>query len=1550
MTDLSGSTIKGYELIARLGEGAYGMVYRATQPQVKREVAVKIILPQYANQADFIRRFETEAQLVAQLEHPYIVPLYDYWREPDGAYLVMRLMKGGSLEDSLQKNGPWAPADAARLVDQVAAALEAAHQQGVVHRDLKPANILLDEAGNAYLSDFGIAKEMGAEAGVTQTGAILGTPAYITPEQVQSQPVTPQTDIYALGVVLYELLSGQHPFPDTPTGDMVVKHLSEPLPLVRERRPELRAEVDEVIQRATAKGPEARFPDALTLAVELRRALQLEVPLSEVLEGEIYNPYKGLRAFQEADADDFFGREVLTGQLLARLADVTDAGRFLAVVGPSGSGKSSAVKAGLLPALRKGALPGSDKWFVVEMMPGAHPLEELDINLSRISANPNVNVAEQLGRDERGLLRAARMVLPASEGELLLVVDQFEETFTLVEDIAEAKHFMDLIYAAVTDPHSQVRVIITLRADFYDRPLMYPDFSRLVQERTEVVIPLTAEELERAVRAPAERMGAVLESGLVPTIISDVVDQPGELPLLQYALTELFEHREGRLLTREAYQSIGGVLGALGRRADEVYDGLEQRAKDAARQLFLRLVTLGEGIEDTRRRVLRIELEGLLRDRGEGVGDSDQYSIIRNQYSVMGEVIDAFGEARLLSFDRDLVTRGPTVEVAHEALLREWRRLRQWLDESRADIRTQRVLGNAAAEWFEADQDVSFLLRGSRLDQFDAWVKGTDLALTMDEQAYLDASLEERRAREVTEAERQASKAAMERRSRNFLRALVGVLAVAAIVAVILSAFAFSQRGEAQNNAATAQAEALARATQQVIAEAEADARATQQAIAEEEANARATQQAIAEAEANARATQQALAEGQARLASSRELALAAVNNLTVDPERSILLALQALSVTHTVEAENALHDAVVASRVRFVFPGVSVTFSPDGDRLATGREDGSVIVWDTATWQETLTLSGHTSAITDLAFSPDGLRLAAGSEDGQVSVWDLEASAAGSTNNQALTLSGHTDYLNSIVFSSDGSRLATASVDDRAIIWDALTGELLQTLEVSSGGFSFSNGAAFSPDGRYLLTGDWDGVLKVWDAGTGEMLFMESGFVTPFSLSPDGTRLASADFGPDAFMWDVSALFSPQFLFTLSGHKLNVIDLDFNADGTRLATGSLDSTAKLWDVSGEKGVELFTLAGHTQSVGKVSFSPNGTYLATASADGTVRVWDVSPAGSRELLTLSEHADWLRTVDYSPDGTRLATSSYDGTAKVWDVDSGEVLFTLSNHSGPVKDVAFSPDGTLLATVGEDKTARIWDANTGQETLTLTGHGEGIIGGFHPGIAEVNFSPDGKLLATAGADGTAKLWDVATGEELLSLQGHPDGYGVTNVVFSPDGSLLATTSDTPDAVVKVWDLAAGEETFTRNLPNRGWGLAFSPDGTQLVTAGSGGFIIVWEVATGQEAFSLSGHTSTVASVAFSPDGTLLGTSGSDGIKIWEFSSGQELLNLPGHTGAVNGLAFSPDGTRLATASRDGTSRLYLLEIDGLVSLARSRVTRALTKEECQQYLHVEECPN
>ncbi len=367
--DLSGRAVRGYQLSDRIGEGGFGAVYRAVQPAVEREVAVKIILPRYANDPGFIRRFEAEAQLVARLEHPFIVPLYDYWREPNAAFLIMRLMRGGSLKDLLQ-DGPLGPRRVLGVIEQISQALHAAHRFGVVHRDLKPANILLDEDENAYLADFGIAKNLGDPemADHTQAGALLGSFAYLSPEQIRSEPVLPQADIYSLGVLLFQLLAGRLPFEGPTPIDYITKHLHEPQPPLPDRNPSLPPAIENVIQRATAKEVAERHADVMALLAEIREALRGSGPALDTAEAQtpavdveaIENPFKGLRAFGEADADDFFGRDTLVQELLGKIGEEHDLSRFLAVVGPSGSGKSSAVKAGLIPALRRGGLQGSE--------------------------------------------------------------------------------------------------------------------------------------------------------------------------------------------------------------------------------------------------------------------------------------------------------------------------------------------------------------------------------------------------------------------------------------------------------------------------------------------------------------------------------------------------------------------------------------------------------------------------------------------------------------------------------------------------------------------------------------------------------------------------------------------------------------------------------------------------------------------------------------------------------------------------------------------------------------------------------------------------------------------------------------------------------------------------------------------------------------------------------------------------------------------------------------------------------------------------------------
>ena len=680
-------------------------------------------------------------------------------------------------------------------------------------------------------------------------------------------------------------------------GPVHLKGLAEPVQVIR-----LRAEANDAADD-----------------MAFRRALGARaVGLAPAVPGAIVaNPYKGLRAFEEGDAVDFFGREELVEELVKRVKQT----RFLAVVGPSGSGKSSVVRAGLIPALRRGAIAGSEGWHIADMFPGAHPLDGLESALLRAAPDPPATLMEQLESDEHGLHRAVLRLLPSDQSELVLVIDQFEEVFTLVEDEAVRTHFLGSLEAAATEPHSRLRVVVTLRADFYDRPLLYRGFADLFKSRVEAVVPLSAEELERAISGPAKRVDVSLEPGLVAAMLADVAEEPGALPLMEYALTELFERRDGRTLFLEAYRQIGGVSGALGRKAEELYAELDDDGKEAARQLFLRLVALGEGTEDTRRRVPRAEVASL---------DVDQQA--------MATVLDTFGASRQLSFDRDARTGEPTIELAHEAILSAWPRLHRWIDAAREDLRTERRVAAAAREWTESERDASFLLSGSRLDQAEVWRASSGIAVTPEEREYLDASLAERDRLTAEEEARSAHERDLERRSVQRLRAVVAILAVAAVIAGALTVFALGQSSRA----------------------------------ASEERN-----------------------------ATARELAAASVANLEVDPERSILLALEAIETTREPdgivlpEAEEALHRAMVASRVVLTEQdlGGTLDWSPNGYFVTEGPENtGTIDLRDATTGDSVRSWIGHeNSDVNDVKFSPDGSMLATAGDDGFLKVWDPE-------------------------------------------------------------------------------------------------------------------------------------------------------------------------------------------------------------------------------------------------------------------------------------------------------------------------------------------------------------------------------------------------------------------------------------------------------------------------------------------------------------------------------------------------------------------------------
>ncbi|MEM6528212.1 MAG: protein kinase, partial [Chloroflexota bacterium] len=1059
MDNLLGTELKGYELLELIGAGGFGAVYRANQPVVGREVAVKVILPEYASTPMFIRRFETEAQLVARLEHPYIVPLYDYWRDPRGAYLVMRYLKGGSLSRMVRHGGPLSMEQAGIMLNQIASALAVAHSDGVVHRDLKPDNILLDETGNYFLSDFGIAKDLGSEGiNLTQTGAIIGSPAYLSPEQITGEDITPLYDVYSLGILLHYTLTGEHPFPGkTPTA-MLIHQMQDPMPPLQMHREDIPDALEEVLQRTTAKDPGQRYTSVMELALAFNRALKREVGSTSQVDqllstdagiiitgltpADAKNPYKGLKAFEEADADEFYGRETLTERLIQRITpqDNDRGDNLLVIVGPSGSGKSSVVKAGIVPRLREGAFPGndvmssSDDWFYVELVPGNHPMEEMEAALLRVAVNPPESLLEQLESDERGLVRAIKRVLPDDDSQLVLFIDQFEEVFTLTETEEERRHFLSSLMRAIQEPRNRLRVIITLRADFYDRPLSYFEFGELVREHTEVVLPLSAQELESAIVRPAQRVGVSLEPGLTSAIVADVREQPGALPLLQYALTQLFDRREGGRLTLQAYADIGGAMGALAKRAEEIYEGFDLESRDATQQMFLRLVTLGEGQEDTRRRINQSELNSL------------------GHPEAMDAVIDVYGRQRLLTFDNDPHTREPTLEVAHEALIREWRRLRDWLDTAREDLRTQRRLNQATMEWLHSGQDHSFLATGSRLDQFEGLQTANRVAMNEEESIYLEQSISRREEIRQREEARIAREEALEEKSRRQLQMTLTVVSIAAVIALalaILSGFLFQQ---SQSNLTLAR-----------------DSEAN-------EAAARAT------AEFNANLAQANADEAEARASEAQAVALAA-NALNVldnfRPALSLRLALEAVALEPDLQPvqQAAAQAAYAPGALAQINPllDVSMTgisFSGDGSELAASLVNGQVLVIDATDHTVRLEIpaaEGAEGAILAVDYSPTRPVIASAGVDGVVRLWDAE-------NGKIIhRMEGHTAAINEIAFSPDGRLLLTGADDTRLNLWDVETGDLLQTIGGEAGHPGRIFTVDFSADGRRVISGATD-------------------------------------------------------------------------------------------------------------------------------------------------------------------------------------------------------------------------------------------------------------------------------------------------------------------------------------------------------------------------------------------------------------------------------------------------------------------------------------------
>lgn len=1234
-----------------------------------------------------------------------------------------------------------------------------------------------------------------------------------------------------------------------------------------------------------------RLPDLATLTARFLPVLDLEnepevsarlLELAAAMRREDapasgLSPYKGLHYFDESDAELFFGRDALSARLITRITNRTDTvQRFLAVVGASGSGKSSVVRAGLIPALRW--QPLTSGWPIFVMTPTARPLGNLAAAIcgESLSTLPARKLADELAQQPDRLGRALQDAADTvAAAHTLLVVDQFEELFTLCRSEAEQAAFVDNLTAACQDGGTAV-ILPILRADFYAHCARFDGFRQLLARHQEYIGPMTAEGLRCAIEEPARQGHWEIEPGLVDLLLHDVgadtgrAPEPGALPLLSHALLATWERRRGRTMTLSGYTASGGVRGAIAETAESVfYDQLDRDQRQIARHIFLRLTELGgdNAQSDTRRRVCIDELPSRPEER-----------------EAVHQVLSALADARLVTTDQN------AAEVAHEALIREWPTLRGWLEEDREALRLHRHLTEAAQEWEARGRDPDGLYRGARLAQVAEWTAAHPDILNEPERIFLDASraLAEKEARErevqrqreleaacqLAEAER--ARAEEQTYANRRLRQRALLLAVALFIGLVLSVMAF------------------------VLG---------QRAVQAE------------------------------RLATSRELAAASVTNLQVDAERSVLLALEALKQSDTLEARNALRQALPELHLLRTLPPHSggapdVAFSPDGSRLASIGAFDDFAIWETATGQPLLQLQDEALEYgNSIAFSPDGRFLATAGVT-QVILWDS------STGEKLFTLAGESvgttvGYnlgVGQISFSPDGQRLAVANMDGVSKVWDLAAQEELLTLPPDG---LPAKAIAYSPNGRFLATGGDEGIVTLWDAIEGTQILTTTlgGIIHSVTFSPDGSSMAAASEDGRAKIWDVPTGQELANLPRSSGMYDGVI----LADG-RFATAGQDGVTRVWDPA--TGQQALALAASASTVIGVAGSPDGSLIATGSYDGSVRLWDAAPG--HELLTIPAHDGIVWNVVTFPNGHQFASAGVDGTVKIWEAGTGHLLRTLTGDeetAAGFTGLALSPDGTRLAAGGMDGTITIWDSSTGNVIMTLNGHA-GLVTGL-------SFSPDGLRLATASWDGTAKVWHLSDGKEVTTFLGHSPA-GVVSSVFSPDGRFVFTGAG--DYFVRQWDAATGEEIRAFSGGEKEiYGVALSPDGNTLAMSDQDGTITLWDAVSGSKLHTLAGHAGLPLRLAFNQDGSRLASASFDRLaKVWDVTTGEEVSSLYGNLSNVFGVSFGLDEDQLVTAGADGTVRTYTLSLDELIALAKSRLTRTLADEECRKFLHVAAC--
>ncbi|GHH42480.1 WD40 repeat protein [Streptomyces umbrinus] len=1137
------------------------------------------------------------------------------------------------------------------------------------------------------------------------------------------------------------------------------------------------------------------------------------------------SPYRGLQAFMPADAAYFHGRARLTDDLVRQLGNRLERPGLLMVVGPSGSGKSSVLRAGLLPALARDALPGSAGWPVLALTPGVLPLTSLAAKLATAAGTDPGRLLAELGSNPSRAASACWQVLQhqTDGSRLVLLVDQFEEVFTRCASERDRQQFVDALCAAATPESGNATqatlVVLGLRADFYGHCAAYPDLVTALQDGQTVVGPMNRGELSDAIVKPAEAAGLALESGLVDRLLHDLgtgtasSGAAGRLPLLSHALLTTWQHREGRLLTLAGYQATGGIHHALARTAESVFTSLDQAGQQACRRLLLRMVAVGRGTEDVRRPVRLDEI---------------YHEPFASEPAATGTVLELLGEQRLITSDED------TVEVTHEALLVHWPRLRGWIDADRAGLLVRQRLSDTTREWDEARREPSMLYAGAQLAAAREWAADERhaLHLTPSERAFLEAS--DRR----------------ERRRRLRIRQIVAALTALLLLATSASVIAYVQRGEALHERQIAVARGLVD-----VARSSVDDRPDLAMLLAVEA-----MRTSSDFESRGLALDVLQRTQDIHAVVQTAFDESALRSIVAAPDRRTLMLAGEDGLLLWDVARRRLTQAPVSLHVGPVGRVVSVMAN---SRVAVAHQD-SIQVLDLSNGRSSaFKVTSPSDAIWAVEAHPSRQLIAWGARSGAIGISD----AAGRHRPQVLQRSG--PQILRVRFSPDGRTLATGDASGAVTFWDVDAGTKRSVFRPYPDSSGAIQEMAFRPGSDQILAtlSRGSGRIRFWDADSGRSLGglmeddqeVDTGFST-FTFSGDGHWIAASNVDGGIELWDAVTR-SERIGQPLTHEGQRPIALGFTVDSKALAMAGSDGLVILWDLSQRQA----PVPVHGVGPGRVSTSADGSRMVAVGRNGTW-TWDLtkSPPTATELGPRATGQSG--TVALSSDGALLAVATEDSAkgfmVEIQSVRTGEALGLPLEVAGPssgVIDMAFSWDARTLITAGADQTIRFWDVKTHEplgpsravvnsaalsplpDGTLLVGENRATVwdigrqrplgsppwpGQHHKTVAD----PEGRILAvpSSNGDGSIVFWDIQHKRELARTPMTDDS--VDALAFSPDGDVVVATDSNPRSQrgnVRFWDVRSGRQlggTISTSLPQA---LAMTPDGKRLVLYAGGG---------------------------------------------------------------------------------------------------------------------------